>query len=250
MKAEMMSYRRPSWEPGIFRDPSGAIIEYGRRWVGRPGGQAPEETYSVESHPERFAPLHAVADALIEHLTWCYDASSGDAPDFAAALSERRVKVLHALRVAPANADAAPIIFAYTDPGVLVHAGLLNDFPFPDCSCDACDETAESAADGLEEIVIAVVEGRYQETYEAGDGAPWPQGGWSAVPPSPGPDMPPPRQMPCPARAGYRIVAPDGSFSARGDWSVFGTQQEERLEPLREQLARLPDGWQPWPIRG
>ncbi len=30
-------------------------------------------TYSIDSHPEMFAPLHLVADALIEHLAQTYD---------------------------------------------------------------------------------------------------------------------------------------------------------------------------------
>ena len=46
---------------------------------------------------------------------------------------------------------SAALTFVYTSfPSVLVQAGLLHDFSFPSCGCDACDETWESSADGLE----------------------------------------------------------------------------------------------------
>ena len=57
----MSSYVRPLIEAPVFRDADGAVINYGSRWHGSP----PEDTYSVDTHPERFAPLHVVADALI-----------------------------------------------------------------------------------------------------------------------------------------------------------------------------------------
>ena len=43
------------------------VIEYGNRWASR-GGTPPEDSYSVDEHPERFAPLHTVAAALIDYL--------------------------------------------------------------------------------------------------------------------------------------------------------------------------------------
>jgi hypothetical protein len=53
-------------------------------------------------------------------------------------------------------------------PGVMVHAGVLHDFPFPVCGCDACDETAETTADGMELLVLTVVAGGYSERYPVG----------------------------------------------------------------------------------
>lgn len=41
------------------RDTDGQVIDYGNRWG---GGSPPEDGYSVETHPERFAPL-PVAEA-------------------------------------------------------------------------------------------------------------------------------------------------------------------------------------------
>lgn len=54
-------YLRPTIESPIFLDAEGQVIDYGNRW----GGSPPEDTYSVDTHPERFAPIHAIADALI-----------------------------------------------------------------------------------------------------------------------------------------------------------------------------------------
>ena len=73
----MSVYERPVWRDPVFRDAAGAIIEYGSRWgQDRP----PPETYSVDSHPERFAPLHMVADALIDHFTQNFDGTGQPRP--------------------------------------------------------------------------------------------------------------------------------------------------------------------------
>lgn len=63
-------YARPEIPVQVFRDAAGQIIEYGNRWG---AGAPPEDSYSVDTHPERFAPLHTVAEALIAHLTAGYD---------------------------------------------------------------------------------------------------------------------------------------------------------------------------------
>jgi hypothetical protein len=51
------------------------------------------------------------------------------------------------------------LTFAFTDhPGIRVYAGLLHDFPFPVCGCDACEWFWEAEVDApLEELVDAVV---------------------------------------------------------------------------------------------
>lgn len=205
------------------------------------------KTYSVITHPERFAPLHTVAEALIDYLTVRFEASSSENPAFAADLMHSRNDVLRAVRITPASTDASPLTFVFTtDPGVLIHAGLLHDFPFPDCGCDACDETAEAAAEGLGEIAMAVAQGRYQETYDAGVERPRPPGRWVPWPASPRMALPGP--LPGLLPAGYRIVAPDGSSRARGEASL-GSYPADRLATAKARLERLDDGWQPWPFR-
>ena len=51
----MTTYRRPAIAAVGFRDPEGRVIDYGNPW----GGYPPEDTYSVDTHPERFTPLHS-----------------------------------------------------------------------------------------------------------------------------------------------------------------------------------------------
>ena len=41
------------------------------------------------------------------------------------------------------------------NPGIYMQAGLLNDFQFPACGCDACDSTWAAEASELEQLVQA-----------------------------------------------------------------------------------------------
>mgnify|MGYP001508082597 CR=1 FL=1 len=66
----MTAYVRPPILRQVFHDADGVPFEYGRRWDHLDG--PPEDTYSVDSHPERFAPLAGVADALVRHLAATY----------------------------------------------------------------------------------------------------------------------------------------------------------------------------------
>lgn len=166
----MSTYERPPVDAPVFRGADGRIIDYGRRW----GGPPPEDTYSVETHPERFAPLHDVADALIAHLRRAYEVEvdEGDEavrdlqrPPFAGAV--------RAVRIRPNDPACASLTFVFTAyPGIHVHAGLLHDFHYPVCGCDACDSTWDAEADDLEKQVQAVVSGNYREHIERGL-SPW-----------------------------------------------------------------------------
>ena len=153
----MPEYTRPVVVAGQFRDESGAVIHYGTRWADLP----PEDSYSRVSNPERFAPLLAVADALIEHLRAGYladvavleNSGAGDAP-----------ATTKLIAVTPENLDAAPLVFRFTAfPGVQVQAGVRYNVAFPICGCDACDEAWGSVADELERLVLAVSDGRFSE---------------------------------------------------------------------------------------
>lgn len=151
----MSSYVRPSLPRQVFRDASGAEIEYGNRWG---MGETPEETYHVASHPERFAVLHTVADELIDHLVATYDVRREDALE-----ADGRV-----VRLRPARGDGAPLELTFTGyPGLRVRAGVWGDFVHPVCGCDACDESAEEQVEDLEQLVFAVAAGRFQEEYRA-----------------------------------------------------------------------------------
>lgn len=170
------------------------------------------------THPERFAPLHDVADALIAFVSDGYDVRVEEGADVAAGSRLRAEQIIRAVRITPLTPDAAPLTFVFTDfPGVIVMAGVLLDAPFPTCGCDACDETAASQTDELESLVFAVVEGGFGEAYPVG--AAW--------------------------RYAHAIVAPDGASSSSG-MGDMGREYALRLEAAAHRLAALPRGWQPW----
>lgn len=249
----MMGYQRPDFPNGTFRDASGEVIPYGRRWRGE---SPPEEAYRVSTHSERFAPLHAVAEALIEYLLRRYDAWSRDDPAVVADLMSGRDDIVRAVRITPAGDDAAPLTFAFTGyPGVVLHAGLLHDFHFPSCGCDACDESAAALADELEETVTAVTDGRYRETLDVGSGAQRPPGRWAPLPARLDAGSSTSGVVESDLRGGseggigFRIVASDGSHRRSGWTALSRSDPPPRLAAAQVALGRLEDGWRAWPLR-
>lgn len=213
----MTSYQRPPIDAPAFRDADGEVIDYGKRWEGSP----PEDTYSVETHTERFAPLHTVADALITHLHATYDVDIDEGVDTAVDLLRPAVpEVVRSVRIRPKNPECAPLTFAFTAyPGIHLHAGLLHDFQFPVCGCDACDSTWGAEADELEQRVRAVVTGDYREVIERGFN-PW---------------------------IAHTFTYPDGGW--RGGRSRAQDVPAERLSAAKPILRGLPDGWAAWDSR-
>jgi hypothetical protein len=211
----MSQYLRPPIAAPEFRDADGRPIEYGRRWHGSP----PAETYSVDTHPERFAPLHTVAEAIITHLRERFEVRVSEGHDHAADLVHPARDVVRAVRVQPNDPSCAALTFVFTGyPGIFLHAGVLHDFHYPSCGCDACDSNWTMEADELERHVFAVVEGGYRERVVRG----------------PDPE------------AEFSIGFPDGSSSGRA--RLQGTPAE-RVEAAGALLDRLTDGWTAWPRR-
>jgi hypothetical protein len=211
-------YVRPAMPESIYRSPDGTLIPYGHRW----GDEGPAtDSYSVISHPERFAGLRLVAHALIGYLAATYEVDIDDDPACAADLLRQIEGVQQSVRVKPRNPEAAPMTFVFLEaPGVIVHAGVLHDFAFPACGCDACDETASSQADRLELLVLAVAAGGYSESYPVG------RRRWVA----------------------YSLAAADGSARESGQGDP-GSVPRDRLRSARGQLGHVPAGWLPWPRR-
>jgi hypothetical protein len=214
----MTAYRRPSAPPREFRDAVGRVIDYGSQW-----GEAgpPDDAYSVDSHPERFAPLHDVADAIITDLVRVHDVTVEDDPGTASDLLHPFPDVVRAVRLTPALPDSSPLTFVFTGyPGVALHAGLVTDFHYPVCGCDACDETWPSVADEVEWQAFAVARGRFHETW---------QGGRSP-------------------RVGFALHAADGSRGMSGD-SVATELPAALRVTAEERLGGRSILWQPWPRR-
>jgi hypothetical protein len=162
----LTGYGRPDLATPVFLDAAGRPIPYGEQWVDREGRVPPQDAYSVDRHPERFLPLHAVADALVAHLCAAFEVS--------AQAAEPEPGVDRALRLQPAAADAAPLTVLWRPyPSVELRVGAFTREPLPGCGCEACDETWSSAADRLEELVLACVEGRIGEAVVRRDRAWW-----------------------------------------------------------------------------
>ncbi|MGO4191148.1 DUF6226 family protein [Arthrobacter sp. YAF17] len=212
-------YVRPHLPTTVYYSPEGEPIPYGRQW----GDDGPDpDAYSVDSHPERFAGLHTVARALIDHLRDVYDVDVDESPVHAAEMLLDVKDVLESVKVTPRRSGAAPLTFVLTGyPGVAVHAGVLHDFPFPVCGCDACDETAETTADRLELLVLSVAAGGYRERYPVG------RKRWSE----------------------YALNAFDGSGSESGQGEPVPAAAA-RLHDAEIRLREVAGGWSPWPLRG
>lgn len=211
-------YVRPILPEDTYYSQDGDPISYGHQW----GDGAPDPgSYSVDSHPERFAGLHIVARALIDHLATVYDVEVREDLAHAADLLVGALDVLHAVKVTPRRSGAAPLTFVLTGhPAVVVHAGVLHDFPFPVCGCDARDETAETTAERMEMLVLTVAAGGYSERYPVGTRR------WSE----------------------YALTAFDGSGSESGKGEP-GPAAVDRLHDAEARLRDLSGGWSPWPPR-
>lgn len=120
-----------------------------------------EDAYGRVTNPGRYQFVVDATRTMIDDLVATYEveATAGipsvDFPDF-------RGSATDVVRLHPSG--GADLAFMFTDfPGVVVRAGESFARAFPACGCDACDESPTDVIDGLEELVGAVVEGRYVE---------------------------------------------------------------------------------------
>lgn len=209
----MDGYVRPSPTATVVRDADGRVIDYGSRWEGSP----PADSYSVDSHPERFAPLHEVVEALVDHLRVTYDVEVVEGAEVAADLVRPVGEVVRATRVQPRDRFCAALTFVLTSyPAVVLHAGLLYDVTVPGCGCDACDSTWETEADELEQLVRSVVSGGFRETVD--------------------------RRLHTWVGFSWATADQGASGRARAD-----SIDARRVRAARRRLRTVRRGWAPWP---
>lgn len=211
-------YVRPPLVEATYYASDGTVIHHGERWSALENGP-PENSYSVTSNLVRFAGIHVVAEALIAYLAREYDVTVTDDPSCTEDLSLAATGATRALRIVPQSDQAASLTFVFTSfPGLMVHAGVLHDFGYPQCGCDACDDTTLSQIQQLEELVLGVAAGSYHERYPVGS-----------------------KRV-----SQYALTNPDGSGSSSGGSGVE-TTDPARLAAAEQRLRSVPNGWQPWP---
>jgi hypothetical protein len=213
----MVEYRRPAVPTTMYRDEAGRQLDYGHRWD---EGSPPNDVYSTVTNPQRYAPLHTVARALIDWVQNTYDVAVVDEPAARADFMHSPGDDADVIRVTPRHPFAAPLTFALTSfPGLYVHAGLLHDFYFPACGCDACDDDVGHLLDDVESLVRTVVAGGYRERAGLGPAD----------------------------TVEFHLEGSDGANQS-GRQSVHELPEERATAAL---LSLPEDGqWQPWPVRG
>lgn len=139
----------------MFRDEDGNVIEYGNRpWR---GDGPPDWAYNSTSNLDRFAPLHRVAEALVEHLVAVYQVNVSEGRDHAAGLEPEPPDFVRLVRLETNGTSGEPMTIVFTSfPGVVLYPGSRFPEGFPACGCDACDDSVDDVADSLEERVLAL----------------------------------------------------------------------------------------------
>ncbi|QAY59732.1 hypothetical protein ET475_06840 [Microbacterium protaetiae] len=237
----MREYTRPHIEPVEFRDDDGTVIDYGNRWASR-GGTPPEDSYSVEEHPERFAPLHTVATALIDYLVTTYDVDVEEGYHVTTNLLHQPAaeQTVRAVRLTPRGDACAPLVFVLTDyPALRLYAGTLFEARYPSCGCKACDERWQEGAEELEWQTFAIVGGGFAETVSEPRRAKWSYDrGYGFV-----------KGMG--QTVSYRLCGLDAETENSGQLraeDVPAALLESARSRLEAVAAVSPDGnWQPWP---
>lgn len=124
----------------------------------------PYEAYSRVTAPERFLPLHAAMQETIDRLEQDYEVGRETGYGLDEELERRMDLARPSVRLTPRDAEAAPIGVSFTTfPGLYLRFGRWHTEPFPDCGCDACDETAEGEIERLKYVIDDVTAGRFRE---------------------------------------------------------------------------------------
>ena len=129
------------------------------------GEESPTDpAYSRVTNPKRFRPLHPAMLEIVGQLERQFEVERTEGygldEELARGLDPARPDVL----LTPRDPEAAPIVVSFSAfPGLHVRFGRWCIEPFPDCGCDACDESAEGEIERLGDMVDDVTAGRFSE---------------------------------------------------------------------------------------
>ena len=160
----MSDFQRPQIIQAEYRDDDGTAIPYGNKWSWHDG--PPDDSYSVTDHPERFAPLHTVAETLIEYFITNFDVAVEEGYHVTDNLpnAPKADEVLRAVRITPKSESGASLVFVLTNhPSVRLFGGEFFTGYYPSCGCNACDEEWASSAEQLEADALSITSGGLSE---------------------------------------------------------------------------------------
>ena len=160
----MSDYVRPPISLAEFRDDEGNVIPYGNRWQWHDG--PPDDSYSVNDHPERFAPLHTVAEALIDYFATNFDVAVEEGYHVTDNLpnAPKADEIVRAVRISPRSKSSAPLVFVLTKcPSVRLSSGAFFTNSYPVCGCNACDEDPKALVEALESEALSIAGGGLTE---------------------------------------------------------------------------------------
>jgi hypothetical protein len=176
----------------------------------------PADAYSRVTNPERYAPLHDMASELLDRLESEFDVESVTGYGLDVEL-ENQDLARPSRRLTPRSPSAAPLVVSFTGfPGVAARFGRWHSERFPDCGCDACDESVAEAFQRLEDFAAGVTTGGFRESLRG-------------------------------ARLGnaylaYELIVPRG-----GRRSGEGLIDRERANQMMAETDRTSYEWTPWP---
>lgn len=132
------------------------------------------DAYGRVTNPERFASLHPFAAELLESLRRQFDVEQTERYGLDSELEQDVTILRPTVNLVPTERDAAPIAIAFTGfPGLRVRFGVWCTIAFPDCGCDACNETAEGEAARLKSFIDDVTHGRFSEAIQISAADAW-----------------------------------------------------------------------------
>lgn len=128
--------------------------------------QPPDEAYGRVTNPERFRPLHHGVLEMLDALETRFDVERVEGYGLDKELEgfSRQPASRPAITLKPMRPDSAPITVVFTNfPGLHIRFGRWFRDSFPDCGCDACDESAEGEIERVTKLIDSLTAGGFRE---------------------------------------------------------------------------------------